>query len=105
MSTKMNETKRIPPWSTGKLRALIASTSQVPMPGQAKTVSVNTAPERSRPACRPTIVTLVDDARREPFCSGSANVVLVLHVEHRRAGDPRSDRQRDRAKGDRRQDH
>ena len=55
-STKTSARKRIPPWSTGKLRSSIASTSQLPMPGHANTVSVSTAPESSSPTWRPMIV-------------------------------------------------
>ena len=61
-------------------------------PGQAKTVSVRTAPESSRPVWRPMIVAIgssalrktwprVDDPRRQALRASRAHVVLVLHVE------------------------
>ena len=66
-STKTIETNRMPPWRTGKSRTRIAFTSQVPIPGQAKTVSVSTAPERSRPVCRPMIVAIGSNAFRSTW--------------------------------------
>ena len=62
------------------------------MPGQAKTVSVSTAPESSNPICRPMMVTIGSIAFRStcrlsivlgdtPFAR-RADVVFVLDVEH-----------------------
>ena len=79
----------------------------MPSPGNANTVSVRIAPERSSPTCRPMIVvdrqhrvahdvTPVDGARRQALGPRCANVILALDVEHGRARDTRDDRERDR---------
>ena len=87
----------------------------VPTPGQAKIVSVSTAPPNRLPTCRPiTVITGISALRsacspttrqrRQPLGARRAHVVLVQHLQHRRARHARDHRQRDGAERDRRQD-
>src|SRR4029077_3197187 len=57
-ATKISETTRTTPCTTGKSRLKIASTTSRPMPGHAKMVSVTTAPPRSWANCSPSRVTI-----------------------------------------------
>ena len=56
MMTKMTATRSTMPWTTGKSLFSTQSTANLPMPGQANTVSVSSAPPRRLPNCRPMTV-------------------------------------------------
>ena len=93
----------------------IESTKNEPMPGRPNTDSVSTAPPSKAPNCRPMTVTRGSRALRmawrkrtmplaQALGSGGTNVVEAHHVEQVGACEPRDNRQRDGAQGDRGQD-
>ena len=54
--TKMTATRSTMPCTTGKSLLSTQSTANLPMPGQANTVSVKSAPPSRLPNCRPMTV-------------------------------------------------